>query len=174
MRYKIRLSYDGSAFCGWQIQNNAVTVQGELQNALATLTGTSVPVTGAGRTDTDVNSINYIAHFDLPESVKIEATQLCYKLNAILSQKIVIHEVAEAAEDFHARFDATSRTYRYFIHFHKDPFADKFSYRMRNQLDINKMNEAAALMLGEHDFSCFEKVGGNNTRSEERRVGKEC
>ena len=165
MRYKIRLSYDGSAFCGWQIQNNAVTVQGELQNALEKLAGGPIPVTGAGRTDTDVNSINYIAHFDLPDAVGIEAPQLCYKLNAILSQKIVIHEVTEAEENFHARFDATSREYRYFIHFCKDPFAEKFSYRMRNYLDINKMNTAAKLIIGEHDFSCFEKTGGNNTTS---------
>jgi tRNA pseudouridine38-40 synthase len=165
MRYKIRLSYDGSAFCGWQIQNNATTVQGELQDALAKLCGQPVQVTGAGRTDTDVNSINYIAHFDLPETVSIETPHLTYKLNAILSQRIVIHEVCVADEEFHARFDATSREYRYFIHFCKDPFAEKFSYRMRNTLDINKMNEAAALMLGEHDFSCFEKVGGNNATS---------
>ena len=165
MRYKIKLSYDGSAFCGWQIQNNAVTVQGELQNALEKLAGVPIPVTGAGRTDTDVNSINYIAHFDLPDGVRIEAPQLCYKLNAILSQKIAVHEVIETGEDFHARFDATSREYKYFIHFNKDPFAEKFSYRIRNTLDINKMNIAAEYILGEHDFSCFEKVGGNNTTS---------
>lgn len=165
MRYKIRLSYDGSAFCGWQIQNNAVTVQGELQDALAKLCGQPVQVTGAGRTDTDVNSINYIAHFDLPETVAIETPHLTYKLNAILSQRIVVHEVSMADDEFHARFDATSREYRYFIHFCKDPFVEKFSYRMRNSLDINKMNEAAKLMLGEHDFSCFEKVGGNNITS---------
>lgn len=165
MRYKIRLSYDGSAFCGWQIQNNAATVQGKLQDALTKLCGFHVPVTGAGRTDTDVNSINYIAHFDLPDTVEIETPHLTYKLNAILSQQIVVHEVTQTAEAFHARFDATSREYRYFIHFCKDPFAEKFSYRMRNTLDINKMNEAAALMLGEHDFSCFEKTGGNNTTS---------
>ena len=165
MRYKIRLSYDGSAFCGWQIQNNAVSVQGVLQDALATLCGSPVPVTGAGRTDTAVNSINYIAHFDLPDTVRTEAKQLCYKLNAILPQTIVVHEVSQSEDEFHARFDARSRTYRYFIHFCKDPFVEKFSYRMRNSLDINKMNEAAALMLGEHDFSCFEKVGGNNTTS---------
>ena len=131
MRYKIRLSYDGSAFCGWQIQNNAVTVQGELQNALSTLTGTPVPVTGAGRTDSDVNSINYIAHFDLPDIVRIEATQICYKLNAILPKTICVHEISVAEDEFHARFDARSREYKYFIHFCKDPFAEKFSYRMR-------------------------------------------
>ena len=163
MRYKIRLSYDGSAFCGWQIQNNAVTVQGELQDALAKLAGEPVPVTGAGRTDTDVNSINYIAHFDFPDKVRIEAEQLCYKLNAILPKTVCIHEISVCEDDFHARFDARSREYRYFIHFTKDPFVEKYSYRMRHPLNINKMNEAAELMLGEHDFSCFEKVGGNNS-----------
>lgn len=165
MRYKITLSYDGSAFCGWQIQNNAETVQGAIQDALAKACGTPVTITGAGRTDTEVNAMNYIAHFDLPDSMQIEATQLCYKLNAILSQKVAIHTISITSNDFHARFDARERTYRYFIHFCKDPFIDRFSYRLRNRLDIERMNEAAALMLGEHDFSCFEKVGGNNTTS---------
>ena len=165
MRYKIRLSYDGKAFCGWQIQNNARTVQGELEKAISTLTGTAVQVTGAGRTDSEVNAINYIGHFDLPDKVRIEAAHLCYKLNAMLPREIAVHEVSEAAEDFHARFDARMREYHYFIHFRKDPFCEKYSYRMRYPLDIEKMNEAARLMLGEHDFSCFEKVGGNNTTS---------
>ena len=165
MRYKIRLSYDGKAFCGWQIQNNARTVQGELEKAISTLTGTAVQVTGAGRTDSEVNAINYIAHFDFPDEVRIEAAHLCYKLNAMLPREIAVHEVSEAAEDFHARFDARMREYHYFIHFRKDPFCEKYSYRMRYPLDIEKMNEAARLMLGEHDFSCFEKVGGNNTTS---------
>ena len=77
MRYKIRLSYDGSAFCGWQIQNNARTLQGELEKALSTLLGSPVQVTGAGRTDSDVNAIGYIAHFDVPDEVSVEAAHLC-------------------------------------------------------------------------------------------------
>ncbi len=194
MRYIIRLSYDGSAFCGWQIQNNDRTVQGELEKALQTLTATPVPVTGAGRTDTDVNAINYIAHFDLPDDCCIDAGQLCYKLNAILPREVAVDEVCEAgagglaggcgcgcgesmgseaggcevggsARGFHARFDAKSREYHYFIHFRKDPFCEKFSYRMRYPLDVSLMNEAAAHLLGEHDFSCFEKTGGNNATS---------
>ena len=165
MRYKIRLSYDGSAFCGWQIQPKDRTVQGDLEKALETLTGGHIPVTGAGRTDTEVNAINYIAHFDIPDEVRIEAAQLCYKLNAILPRELVIHEVSEAGEDFHARFDARSREYHYFIHFTKDPFCEKFSYRMRYPLDIAKMNEAVAYLLGEQDFRCFEKTGGNNATS---------
>ena len=165
MRYIIRLSYDGSAFCGWQIQNNDETVQGDLEKALRTLTGTDVQVTGAGRTDSDVNAINYIAHFELPDKVRIEAAQLCYKLNAILPRQIAVHEVCETESGFHARFDARSREYHYFIHFCKDPFCERFSYRMRYPLDIERMNAAAAHLLGEHDFSCFEKTGGNNATS---------
>ena len=165
MRYKIRLSYDGSAFCGWQIQNNARTVQGEIEKAASTLLGVSVQVTGAGRTDTGVNAINYIAHIELPDEVSVEAAHLCYKLNAMLPREVTIHEISLAENEFHARFDATSREYHYFIHFCKDPFCEKYSYRMRYPLDIEKMNEAAALLLGEHDFSCFEKVGGNNATS---------
>ena len=165
MRYKIRLSYDGSAFCGWQIQNNARTVQGDLENALGTLLGSPVQVVGAGRTDSEVNAVNYIAHFDAPDNVSIDAEHLCYKLNAILPREISVAEVAAAGDEFHARFDARSREYHYFIHFRKDPFCEKYSYRMRYQLDIEKMNQAAAHLLGEHDFSCFEKVGGNNATS---------
>ena len=165
MRYSIKLSYDGSAFCGWQIQNNAKTVQGELEKALKTLAGTYVQVTGAGRTDTEVNAINSIAHFNLPDEVRIEAVQLCYKLNAILPREMTIHQISEVSPEFHSRFDARSREYCYFIHFKKDPFCEKFSYRMRYQLDIDRMNEAAAHLLGEHDFSCFEKTGGNNATS---------
>ena len=165
MRYKIRLSYDGKAFCGWQIQNNARTVQGELEKALSILLGTPVQVIGAGRTDSEVNAINYIAHFDTPDGVSIEAAHLCYKLNAMLPREIAIHEVSETSCEFHARFDAKSREYHYFIHFRKDPFCEKHSYRMRYPLDIEKMNEAAGYLIGDHDFSCFEKVGGNNATS---------
>lgn len=165
MRYIIRLSYDGSAFCGWQIQNNDRTIQGDLEKALQTLTGSPIQVTGAGRTDSEVNAINYIAHFDLPDKVRTEAAQLCYKLNAILPHQITIHEISQSEEEFHARFDARSREYHYFIHFCKDPFCEKFSYRMRHSLDMGRMNEAAAYLLGEHDFRCFEKTGGNNATS---------
>lgn len=165
MRYIIRLSYNGGKLCGWQIQPNGATVQGELEKALNTLLGTSVTVTGAGRTDSGVNAINYIAHFEFPEDKAFDAAQLCYKLNAILPHEIVIHELSETSVDFHARFDARSREYHYFIHFCKDPFCESFSYRMRHRLDIEKMNQAAEFLLGEHDFSCFEKVGGNNATS---------
>ena len=165
MRYSIRLSYDGSAFCGWQIQNNAISVQGVLEKALSTLCGQEIQVTGAGRTDAAVNAINYIAHFEIPMGLTLEAEHLSYKLNAMLPREISIHEICEVSEEFHARFNAQSREYHYFVHFRKDPFCEKYSYRMRYGLNIEAMNKAAELLLGEHDFSCFEKVGGNNATS---------
>ncbi len=165
MRYKIKLSYDGSAFCGWQVQNNAETVQGALEKAFATLSGTLVNITGAGRTDTGVNAINYIAHAELPDNAVPDPARIRYKLNAILPKEVAIHEVSEANPEFHARFDATSREYHYFVHMNKDPFCEKFSYRLRFPVDMERMNTAAAHLLGTHDFSCFEKTGGNNATS---------
>ncbi len=147
MRYKITLSYDGSRFCGWQIQNDAITVQECLQNALSTLLKEETAVTGAGRTDSKVNAISYVAHFETAAR-DLDAVDFGYKINAIL-----------------ARFDARMREYKYFIHRRKDPFMNGYSYLYTFRIDVEKMNEAAALLLGEHDFSCFEKVGSDNKTS---------
>ncbi|MCQ2144820.1 MAG: tRNA pseudouridine(38-40) synthase TruA [Bacteroidales bacterium] len=176
MRYIIRLSYDGSAYCGWQIQPSAVTVQGEVERCLSTLLGTSISVTGAGRTDTGVNAVNYVLHFDVEEKLPMEPEQLAYKLNAILPLKIVVHELVPApviprpedgsfSQDWHARYSAVSREYHYFIHQGKDPFVSGWSWWCRYPLDMDRMNEACRYLLGEHDFSCFEKTGGNNKTS---------
>ncbi|MGN0201301.1 MAG: tRNA pseudouridine(38-40) synthase TruA [Candidatus Cryptobacteroides sp.] len=164
MRYKAVLSYDGSTFCGWQIQNDAKTVQESLQNALSTLLRENISVTGAGRTDSEVNAVNYVAHFDT-EKTDLDATALCYKLNAIVPAAIRIHSIVPASPEFHARFDARMREYKYFIHRKKDPFMTEYSYLCRYDLDLEKMNRAAEHLLGRHDFSCFEKTGGNSKTS---------
>ena len=163
MRYRVKLSYDGQEFCGWQIQPDAATVQETLEKALSTLLGAPVSVTGAGRTDSRVNAIGYVAHFDSEAAVDTE--MLGYKLNAILPRGIVVHGVAAADGDFHARFGATRREYTYFIHRIKDPFVEKFSWRCSYPLDVDAMNEAAKYLLGRHDFRCFEKVGADNKTS---------
>ena len=166
MRYKIKLSYDGTELSGWQIQNNATSIQGELERVLSMLLDCNISTTGAGRTDSSVNAVQYIAHFDSPKGLgAFDAKNLCYKLNAILPLKICIHSIEEVDEDFHARFDATKRDYMYFVHKTKDPFMSKWSYRCHYPLDIEKMNKAASYLLGEHDFKCFEKTGGNNKTS---------
>ena len=165
MRYSVRLSYNGSGFCGWQIQPSDPSVQESLQNALSRILGTEISVTGAGRTDTGVNAVNYVAHFDMPEKLTVEPEVLKYKLNAILGREIAIHEVLPVSEDFHARFSATSREYRYLLHRKKDPFMNAFSWYCRYALDLDAMNKAASFLLGTHDFRCFEKTGGNNKTS---------
>ncbi len=151
MRYFIRLSYDGSQFSGWQKQTQATTVQGQIQEALSILTGTGIEVTGAGRTDAGVNAINYILHFDA-ETLPMEARVLVCKLNAILPPSIAVHELAEAPSseesEWHARYSAKNRQYHYFIHFRKDPFVEKFSWRRTRPLDLDKMNEACDNQLG--------------------------
>lgn len=164
MRYFLRLSYEGSAFSGWQIQNNAVSVQGELERALSIRCGKAVEVVGAGRTDAGVNARGYIAHFDTDVNIAENASEFRYKLNAILPKEIVIENVCEVAPDAHARFDAVSRSYEYFVHTEKDPFAVRslwFGY----PLDVDAMNEAAKHIIGRRDFSCFEKVGADNKTS---------
>ena len=158
MRYKIILSYDGSSFCGWQVQDGAPTIQECLENALTVLLKEEISVTGAGRTDSKVNAVNYIAHFDT--SVQdLDAAAFGYKINAILPHGIKVHDILPAAPEFHARFDARMREYKYFVHRKKDPFMDAYSLLYSFPVDVEKMNRAAGVLLGRHDFSCFEKVG---------------
>ncbi len=165
MRYFICLSYNGAAFCGWQIQENAKSVQEDLQKALTLLLKESISVTGAGRTDSGVHAKNYIAHFDCQAIIQDEA-YLAYKLNAILPAEIAVHRIFKVHDTAHARFDATSRTYKYYIHTNKNPFDSGYSLHVRADIiDIEKMNEAAGYFLGEQDFSSLEKVNGGNRTS---------
>ena len=166
MRYCISLSYDGTAFCGWQVQPRDPSVQQCLEAALSRLTGGPVAVTGAGRTDAGVHAVNYVAHFDLPGALPFPQPDFCYKLNAILPRSVVVHAVVPVPDDFHARFSALRRSYTYFIHRQKDPFAESWSWRCGYPgLDFQAMNRAAKMLLGTHDFSCFEKTGGSNKTS---------
>lgn len=163
MRYKITLSYSGAGFFGWQVQPDRPSVQEVLEKGLSTLLRTSVSVTGAGRTDTGVNAIGYVAHFDAPDP--LDCMQLCYKLNAILPRSVVVLGISPTPEAFHARFDASQREYTYFLHTLKDPFASSYSYQCGYRLDFEAMNRAAELLKGRHDFSCFEKLGTDTRTS---------
>ena len=164
MRFFVRLSYDGSPFCGWQVQPNVATVQAEVERALSIVFGEAVTVVGAGRTDTGVNARHYIAHFDVSAWPDEESARLVRKINAILPPAIVTEAFYRVADNAHARFDAVSRTYRYYIHTEKDPFAHH-SCRLWYKFDIDAMNRAAGTLLGRHDFSSFEKAGGDNKTS---------
>ena len=166
MRYCLTLSYDGSPFFGYQVQPGHLSVQECVEAALSRLLGGFVAITGAGRTDTGVHAVGYVAHFDLEAPLPFGQADFCYKLNAILPKQIVVHSVVLVADDFHARFDATRREYTYFLHRIKDPFVENYSWRCGYPvLDFDAMNRAAQHLLGTHDFSAFEKTGGDNKTS---------
>ena len=166
MRYFISISYNGSAYSGWQIQDNAISVQQLLQRTLSIHLGQEISLTGAGRTDSGVNAINYIAHFDtLNPSPQINSSKFLYKINATLPRDIVVNNIIQVDDNAHARFDAIRRTYKYYVHTHKDPFALDFSYYYHLDLDLEAMNRGCSFLLGEKDFSSFEKLHGGNTHS---------
>jgi tRNA pseudouridine38-40 synthase len=156
-RYFIQLAYNGTNYHGWQVQPNALTVQEIMEKGVSVLTGQKVEITGAGRTDTGVHASFFVAHFDLPESLA-NTKQLEAKLNAFLPNDISIIQIFPVESDLHARFSAISRTYRYFVSEQKEPFRKEYSTRCYFPLDINKMNEAAALLLHFADFTSFSKL----------------
>jgi tRNA pseudouridine38-40 synthase len=158
MKYFIRLSYNGAPFSGWQIQKNANSVQEELQKAFSTLLKEKIEITGAGRTDSGVNAVNYIAHTEI-SSIGKNPAEFLYKINAILPKEIVVKNIFKMPASAHARFDAVSRTYKYFLTLEKEPFNSAFTYFYRpGQLDFEAMNKAAKYFLGEQDFTSLEKL----------------
>lgn len=154
MRYFVTFSYDGSRYHGWQIQPNGNSVQAELQRALTILLRRETTVVGAGRTDAGVHARMMVAHFDVDESLE-DCAQMVYRLNRILPRDIAVSRVEPVAEDMHARFSATSRTYHYYIHTRKDPFLRSYSCELHYDLDFEAMNTAAAMLLEYDDFGAF-------------------
>ncbi len=152
-RYFIEFCYDGTRYHGWQIQPNGNTVQAELQDALHKILRKETVVVGAGRTDTGVHARMMVAHFDTEEV--IDCVQLAYRMNRIVPHDIAVYSVYPVNPDMHARFSATKRTYHYYIHTRKDPFASKFSCEMHYELDFELMNKAAAHLLDVQDFGAF-------------------
>ena len=156
-RYFMRLAYNGTPFHGWQRQPNAVSVQEELERALSMVLRQPVAVTGAGRTDTGVNARCMWAHFDTAEEIA-DVKRLVCSLNSIVGRDIAVYSVVRVADDAHARFDATSRTYKYFIGKRKSPFDYHFSWTPPYALDVEAMNEAASRLFDYSDFTSFSKL----------------
>ena len=160
-RYFIELSYDGAAYCGWQRQPDAPSVQQTVEQALSTLLRVDIEVVGAGRTDTGVNASYYVAHFACENGVK-DCAQLVYKLNLILPQDIAVKAVREVCEQAHARFDAVEREYTYYISQRKNPFRRFSAWQYYVPLNVERMNEAAKALLEYDDFTSFAKLNSNN------------
>jgi len=155
-RYFLWIAYNGSGYHGWQIQPNGLTVQEEIEDALTILFGEPIEIVGAGRTDTGVHARQMVAHVDLPSVDNIQL--LIKQLNGILSPAIAIHQIQPVYQDAHARFDAISRTYEYWIVTHKNPFFAQTTAAIYAPLDFNAMNRAASILLEYKDFTSFSKL----------------
>ncbi|MCM1066092.1 MAG: tRNA pseudouridine(38-40) synthase TruA [Muribaculaceae bacterium] len=152
------LSYRGAPFHGWQRQPGQVSVQSVIEDSLATIMRTPVPIVGAGRTDAGVNARTMVAHVDLPDGFDPREPRFMSALNGLVGRDIAISAFRPVAPDAHARFDATERTYRYFVHTAKDPFCGSLSWYVPRGLDFVAMNKAAALIVGRRDFTSFSKL----------------
>lgn len=156
-RYFFEVSYFGKDFCGWQIQPDAPSVQETIEKELSKLhSNNKVKIVGCGRTDTGVHAHQSVFHVDIPMIENTE--QFIFKLNKMLHSSIVIHSIRAVSEDFHARFSAKKRTYRYFIHHQKDAFVNEQSFYFPKNVSLEKMNEAGKLLLGTQDFTSLSKL----------------
>lgn len=161
-RYFIEIAFNGTAYHGWQIQQNAVSVQEILNKALSIVLRQSIETTGCGRTDSGVHATQLFAHFELEVQTSnfqfpISNSKLQISLNSLLPYDIAVKRIIEVAPNAHARFDAVKRSYEYHIHFKKDPFKLGLSWLLKDRPDIDLMNRAAAIIMEYQDFSCFSK-----------------
>ena len=155
-RYFLQLSYKGTNYHGWQVQENANTVQAQVQKALSTALGKATGVVGCGRTDTGVHASEFYAHFDCTGN--FSSQDVLHKVNTMLPSDIAIRGIQSVDNDTHARYSSISRRYKYYIHQKKAPFLQGRSYYWRSPLEWDAMNEAAGELLVHTDFQCFSKV----------------
>ena len=157
-RYFLELSFDGTAYHGWQVQSNANAVQGEVNKALSTILRTDCFVTGAGRTDTGVHALQMFCHFDA-ELNDFDANKLIHQLNSILPLDISVKALIRVSAKANSRFDARSRTYCYKIVQEKDPFLINKAWFYPFPLDLDLMNKACEVLITYRNFASFSKTG---------------
>lgn len=158
MRYKLIISYDGTQYSGWQVQENGISIQSLIQQALETALRHKLDLTGSGRTDAGVHALGQTAHFDT--DLPLDLPRLRLSLNALLPPDIRILEIIPVAPNFHARYSATSKIYHY--HLHLDPVSDPFTRLYRTQVfgpfDLSLLQQGTHCFLGTHDFTSFANV----------------
>ena len=167
---KLTLSYDGTDFVGWQRQAEGRSIQGVLEDAVSRLDGQPVTIVGAGRTDAGVHATGQVASLTL-HTTDVDAQTIRRALNAMLPSDVRVLTVDEAAEGFHARYDAVSKTYHYRLINGPvvPPFAARYAWHVPWSLDLAAMDDAAQRLVGEHDFGAFQSAGGH-VRTTTRRV----
>lgn len=158
-RIRLIIQYEGTHYVGWQTQPNGPSVQARMEAELSKLCGAKTALHASGRTDSGVHAFAQVAHFDTES--RIPAEKWAYALNAGLPADIRVAYSGEAAPDFHARFDVKRKHYRYRIQLgpHADPFLRRTALHVHGPLDLRRMEEAAALLVGTHDFSAFKAAG---------------
>lgn len=154
MRYFLEVSYKGTRYAGFQVQSNAVTIQGQIEKALSTICRSKINLTGSSRTDAGVHAVQNYFHFDIDHEFPPGAI---YNLNAILPLDIFVKSINLVRTDAHCRFAASSRQYKYFITTTKDPFVTETSWYYPFSLDVDLLNEAAELLYDYTDFTSFSK-----------------
>lgn len=162
---KLTLEYDGTNYAGWQKQNNALTVEGQLLNAIKRVTGEDVKTIGCSRTDSGVHAENYIVNFYTDST--IPGDKFMFPLNNALPEDICITNSEEADLEFHARYYTTGKTYCYTILNKEQPSVlyRNYSYRVKEKLDVEAMRKACTYFLGTHDFEAFKTQGSSTTSS---------
>jgi tRNA pseudouridine38-40 synthase len=162
---RLRIAYDGTDYVGWQVQPNGTSVQAVLLEAIRRLTGEQATLFAAGRTDSGVHALGQVANFRTNST--IPADQIRRGLQNYLPDDVVVRHVDEVPEDFHATYDAIRKRYRYVIRNTrvKDPFTRRFAWHFWGDLDVAAMQSAADVLLGTHDFRCFESQWPNKATS---------
>ena len=150
---RLLIEYDGSDFVGWQVQKHGRTVQSELANALGILLREEITPIGSGRTDAGTHALGQVAHFHTHSSAATE--RMLRGLNGLLPRDICIHAVDEVDLDFHARYSAKRKLYRYRIHLGKSAMQRRYTWSLHTALDIERMQDASAHLKGTHNFSAF-------------------
>jgi len=156
LRYFIELSYNGKKYHGWQNQPNAISVQEVIEKALSILLRSEIAIVGAGRTDAGVHAKQMYAHFDT--EIEFDQAVLTLKLNSFLPKDVAIQGIHRVQTTAHARFDATGRTYEYWIVTQKNPFHNQSAHTVFKPLNVSLMNEAAQELFHYDDFKCFSKT----------------
>lgn len=155
-RYKLTVSYDGTNYCGWQRQpkKEQIGVEQRIEEVLSKLYGKEIDIIGQGRTDAGVHALAQTAHVDLPKG-KMAEQQLLRALNSLLPSDICVSKIEQVSDGFHARFDAKSRSYTYRFTSQPNPLERHFVLSQFRNFDLNSMQQACSLFLGEHDFTSF-------------------
>jgi len=156
LRYLLELSFNGTNYHGWQIQPNSITVQEVIEKALTVVLNQKIDVVGAGRTDAGVHATYFCLHFDYSSFIN-DQKDFIFKLNSFLKSDIYIINLQIVSDDFHARFDALTRTYNYKLTTRKNPFLTNQAYYIRRDLDFDNMNLAALKLFNYTNFKCFSK-----------------